>query len=173
MQEVKTENTSQIKFAGFWIRVFASIVDGFIIFLLSMALVAIVPVNYDNVILEIFVQLLSVAVIGFACAKFYVSDWQATPGKKILSIKVVDEKGYGKISFNKALKRVFLPIVCISVPATIASALMFTMPELSLVMGLIQTFLFILALFWYVRVAFTKEKTALHDTLAGTRVIFR
>jgi uncharacterized RDD family membrane protein YckC len=69
------------------------------------------------------------------------SSWQATIGKRVLRLKVVDEAG-NRISFGRATGRFF---------AKILSSMFFCIG--------------------FLMIAFAEQKTGLHDMLAGTRVL--
>lgn len=69
------------------------------------------------------------------------SEWQATPGKKALGLKVTDESGQ-RIDFTRATLRFFCQILS------------------GLLMGI-----------GYLMAAFTARKQALHDMLARTLVV--
>ncbi len=75
------------------------------------------------------------------CGGFALVRWQATLGKKLLGMKVVDYAG-NRISFGRATGRYFAGFLSV----------------LLLFIGLIM-------------VAFTKRKQALHDKLASTLVV--
>jgi uncharacterized RDD family membrane protein YckC len=77
-------------------------------------------------------------------AYFESSTWQATPGKKVMSIYVTDLNGQ-RLSFLHATGRFFSKIVT----------------------GLIPFFL------GYIMAAFTERRQALHDMIAGTLVLRR
>lgn len=69
------------------------------------------------------------------------SSWQATIGKRVLHLKVVDEDG-NRIGFGRATGRFF---------AKILSSMFFCIG--------------------FIMIGFTERKTGLHDMLAGTRVL--
>ncbi|MFE8703528.1 RDD family protein [Cytobacillus sp. FJAT-54145] len=82
---------------------------------------------------------LIIALVYFA--GFHSSRWQATIGKKLLKLKVIDTKG-NRISFWRGLGRYAA-----------------------------QTFLSAILLIGYIIAAFTEKKQALHDLIAGTVVV--
>lgn len=141
------------KNAGFWLRVFASIIDSILCQLASM--VILLPIGFalgvmmaststmDEVeaagaglgfILGIVIQWL-----WFTLAES--SKWQASLGKKLLGLKVTDENG-NRISFGRANGRYW------------GKALSF----ITFFIG-------------FLMVAFTKKKQGLHDVIAGTLVV--
>lgn len=133
-------------YAGFWKRFVAIFVDSLVLGGVGMAfgflagLIA-VPLGVSQDALAITVQLLG-AVIGVL---YFVlsesSESQATPGKKMMGIKVTDLQGR-RISAAHALGRYFAKILC----------------YLTIYVG------FIIA-------GFTSKKQGLHDIVAGTLVV--
>ncbi len=129
-----SEDSPEIRYAGFWIRVVASIIDS-VLFIVPGYLVTLVVAPgmlQNNIILVLFV-----IYNGF----FYSSAWQATIGKKLLGMKVVDENG-DKISFLRGVGR------------TVS-----------------QFFSFIILFIGFFMVGWNKKKRGLHDMIAGTYVI--
>ena len=92
----------------------------------------------DIEVLDIFIQ---VPLTWLYYAVLTSSSWQATVGKKVLGLKVVDENG-DRISFGRATGRYF---------AKIPSALI-------LCIG-------------FLMVAWTNRKRGLHDMIANTLVV--
>ena len=149
----QNEVTTEMKYAGFWVRVIAAIVDesivligaGIIGFFTGVALVASMTLTSTSTHSE----MLSVTsglglVIGISVRWLYFtvsesSSWQATLGKKMFGLKVTDVEG-NKIGFGKANGRYWSKIIT------------------ALILG-------------YIMVAFTKKKQGLHDIIAGTLVI--
>jgi uncharacterized RDD family membrane protein YckC len=77
-------------------------------------------------------------------AYFESSDWQATPGKRVMSIYVTDMNGQ-RLSFLHATGRFFAKIITGLIPLGIG----------------------------YIMAGFTERKQALHDMIAGTLVVRR
>ena len=147
------EGTVQVgtfHYGGFWIRFVAAIIDGIILGFASAAVQTIVfpslmktPPSGD---ISASLAILGLAyVLGVAMAAAYeglfISRLGATPGKLILKLKVVRPDG-GRVSLGRAIGRYF---------AKILSAM--------------------ILLIGYIMAGFDKEKRALHDMLADTRVI--
>lgn len=152
-----------VRFAGFWIRFVASIIDGF---LLTMAsLILIVPVilvlglsvdsmeSYGNddldpqvlaAVLLMYGVIIVVSVVGqwLYFALFESSTRQATPGKMAVGVRVVGPQGE-RISFARASGRSFGKYLS----------------------GMICNIGYIMA-------GFTEYKQALHDMLASTYVVY-
>jgi uncharacterized RDD family membrane protein YckC len=86
------------------------------------------------------------------------SDWQATPGKHIMKIHVVDQFG-GRLSKRRAFER----------------ALAQLLPTLPLFSSLASENAATLALWaslvWFVPILFTPLRTGVHDMLCQTRVV--
>jgi len=157
-----------VAYAGFWLRVVANLLDGFIlavpvgivivILILSSSLGTFMH-NFPNppdppdpseafgVALAIGIGVfILLAIVGnwlyFAC--FESSTWQATPGKKVLNIAVTDMTG-ARITFGRASGRFFAKFITRLIPLGIG---------------------FILA-------GITERKQALHDMIASTLVLRR
>ena len=82
------------KYAGFWLRFFAWILDGFILFIPFVILISLLP----------FVPPLIYIWLYYAYMES--SEYQATLGKMLLGLKVTDLKGR-RISFLRATGRHF------------------------------------------------------------------
>ena len=157
-----------VAYAGFWLRVVANLLDGFIlavpvgivivILILSSSLGTFMR-NFPNppdppdpseafgVALAIGIGVfILLAIVGnwlyYAC--FESSTWQATPGKKVLNIAVTDMTG-ARITFGRASGRFFAKFITRLIPLGIG---------------------FILA-------GITERKQALHDMIASTLVLRR
>ncbi|MBX9604226.1 MAG: RDD family protein [Bryobacteraceae bacterium] len=159
--------SEQYRYAGFWIRFVAQFVDGLIIgiagsiiavplifaAIFGTGLGAVLQAGNGNdlppeAVLPFvgFIFLFVVAVLAgqwFYFAYFESSESQATPGKKILGLKVIDVDGR-RISFGRASGRFF---------GKLLSGALFNAG--------------------YIMAAFTARKQALHDMLASTLVIYR
>jgi len=125
---------------GFWKRLFAFFIDGFIIYIPFAVLSYLIygTFNYDE---QTVFNLTSglVGTLYFIIAP--VTSLQATLGKAALGMKITDRAGR-KISLARSIGRYF---------AQILSYLTF--------------------FFGYLMIGFTKEKTGLHDLIAGTYVV--
>lgn len=150
-----TTNIGTGQYAGFWIRFFALIIDTIITIIITI--VVVLPLAF---LLGMFLagthsarELHSAGesfgnVVGFVLPWLYYtisesSVWQATPGKKILGLKVTDEDG-DRIGFAKANGRYWGKILSV-IPLGVG----------------------------YLMAAFTERKQGLHDKLAGTLVTKR
>ncbi|WP_294347255.1 RDD family protein [Prosthecochloris sp.] len=138
-----------VKYGGFWIRVAASIIDYIVLLIPSMLfaflqreLTQAATTEIDQTAQEFSIFLNSVIFNWIYCASLQSSVWQATIGKKIVGLKVVDENGR-RISFGRATGRYF---------ASMISAVFFCIG--------------------YMMVGWTSRKRGLHDSMAGTFVIY-
>jgi uncharacterized RDD family membrane protein YckC len=142
------------RYASFWLRFVAYIIDSFIIYIIVIPISFIIGFLIGIISLTIggdptFITLVSettgsaIGIITFISyyAMFEQSRWQATPGKRLIGIKVVAENDE-RISIKRALIRTL---------GKYLSALIF--------------------LIGYIMAAFTENKQALHDFLAKTYVI--
>lgn len=149
----QANSSKSLKFAGFWFRALAAIIDGvlcqaatFVIILpLAIALGALMagtssPSDIEAAGLSLgYVFGIFIQWLWFTIAES--SKWQASIGKKVVGLKVTDENGE-RISFGKANGRYWSKIL---------SALI-------LCIG-------------FAMIAFTKKKQGLHDKIAGTLVV--
>jgi uncharacterized RDD family membrane protein YckC len=90
-----SEDSSEIKYAGFWIRVVAMIID---------SLVFLVPGYFIDRFSGDYATAVYLVAWCFYEAFFLASSWQATIGKRVMGIKVVGEDGE-KISIGRAIGR--------------------------------------------------------------------
>jgi len=124
-----------MKYAGFWIRLVALAIDCIIIVPLNNYILSYIS---DGSILRILVPNM---IWWVYTAGLTYSSLQATLGKKILGLKVVDLNG-NRISFGKATGRFLASILS------------------GLILGI-----------GYLMVAFNPKKQGLHDQIAGTYVV--
>jgi len=141
------------RYAGFWFRVLAALIDGVIsqvaiaiivfvfVFSLALSLADSMSANELEGMGGVVGAILGMIIqwLWFTIAES--SKWQATLGKKLLGLKVVDEHGQ-RISFARANGRYWSKIL---------SA--------------------IILLIGFLMVAFTKKKQGLHDVIASTYVV--
>jgi uncharacterized RDD family membrane protein YckC len=147
-------------YGGFWIRFLAYFIDRLVVgailsplwIFFSLKMLAQLhqlnrfPPNGPEDLLPIFHYLGIIVPLAFLVQWLYEalltsSTWQATVGKRVLNLKVTDEKG-SRISFERATGRFFAKIIS----------------------GLIMYIGFIM-------IAFTPRKQGLHDMIAGTLVM--
>jgi uncharacterized RDD family membrane protein YckC len=94
----------KVKFAGFWLRLIAFIIDGILLGVIGL-FVNLGSSNFSSV--STGVNLL-VGWLYFSLLES--SSWQGSVGKKILNLKVVGRKG-NRISFLRATGRYFSKII--------------------------------------------------------------
>lgn len=144
------------RYAGFWIRVGASLLDTFLllvaIFPLRMLVGSLVTLLGMDAHMPtngvLLARRIARIAIGFVLAIAYragmeSSPYQATLGKMAARLKVIDQEGQ-RISFARATARYFSKYLS----------------TLSLGIG-------------YVMVAFDEKKQALHDRIVGTFVVYK
>jgi uncharacterized RDD family membrane protein YckC len=163
----KQPETDNIRYAGFWVRFAAYLLDSIIIgipltiimgviFFLMFTTSGSFEVLSDQAAIHGEISTQQIITILMTYALFFVftiiamvayfagmhaSKWQATVGKKLLRLKVTDLNG-DRITFWRALGRLLLSQ-------------------------------FISSIFYigYIIAAFTEKKQSLHDLIAGTLVI--
>jgi uncharacterized RDD family membrane protein YckC len=102
-------NNPNISFAAFWIRFLAALIDACIIIVPAMILGGIIGVwgmvwDDSDSITTLKIQAVSLLFGILYEAIFLSSGWMATPGKKLLGIKVTDLSG-NPISFWRGVGR--------------------------------------------------------------------
>ncbi|MBS9768833.1 MAG: RDD family protein [Flavobacteriaceae bacterium] len=113
--EIVEEKGKSYKYAGFWLRFLAWLLDVFIMFgvvsfVWAIFYIPILPGYKDFGGFIFFRNPLGVFCGWLFYTLFEISNFQATPGKMILGLKVVDEN-FEKISFGKATGRHFGKII--------------------------------------------------------------
>ena len=146
---------SSLKYAGFWIRFCATVVDVCIMFVVTapLELLQVWRVGSfeaymfgDRSLTDIgFTVLTSILgmVLGLAYETWFIGKYAATPGKLILGMRVVRSDG-SRLTYKRALGR-------------------------SLASWLSQLTFFI----GYLMAAFDDQKRALHDHICDTRVVYK
>lgn len=138
-------NTSELEYAGFWIRVWASIIDtlllGIVVYPLLTAVYGDAYWGRTDFIHGPMDVLISWVLPAAAVIAFWVAR-QATPGKMAISARIVDARTGNNPSTGQLLIR-YLGYFVSSIP-----------------LGL--------GLFW---VAFDARKQGWHDKMAGTVVV--
>jgi uncharacterized RDD family membrane protein YckC len=139
--------TSRVpRYVGFWNRVLASIIDTLILVVfIGLIAVAFYGKEYLRLSNEGKTVMFDLVVQGLLPALAVILLWRyrgATPGKMLISAKIVDAETFGTPSTGKLVGRYFAYIV---------------------------SCFFMLGFIW---VAFDKRKQGWHDKLAGTVVIY-
>lgn len=135
------------KYAGFWIRVAALLLDYLILFIgnIVIALLIFLPFGSSKTNMNDLQIINSVSDFIFLISYFGYfigSKWQATPGKRICGIYIVRENGK-PVSPTLCIGRYFAYFLS------------------SIILG-----------FGFLMVAWTDQKKALHDIVCGTRVVY-
>jgi uncharacterized RDD family membrane protein YckC len=149
-----------VAYAGFWLRFVALIIDGLLLYFVSMILFLPFAASTGmgmrgmmtgrppdpQAIFPMIHALLRLALLRTVLHWLYYSllessAWQGTLGKKALGLEVTDLDG-NRISFGRATGRFFAKIIST-----------------------------IILFIGYIMAGFTEKKQALHDILAGTLVI--
>ena len=132
-------------YAGFWIRFSASVVDFLVSMLFFVPVIALAGMGWERLYndgVAAGIGLIANALVGWLYyALFESSRWQATPGKRLLELRVTDLFG-NRTSFGQASGRDFSKIFS------------------SLIFGI-----------GYLMAAFTEKKQCLHDKVASTLVL--
>lgn len=135
--------TVRTSYAGFWLRLCASLVDGVVLFIPAFVAGFIIgftdPPNAESWLT--LVQFLNIVIAWLYWAILESSTWQATIGKRLFNLRVTDVRG-GQISFARATGRHFGKIIS------------------AVILGM-----------GYVMAAFTDRKQALHDIMADCLVL--
>jgi uncharacterized RDD family membrane protein YckC len=146
------ETSATVEYAGFWIRLVALIIDGFVLAIPNWIISAVfmggtaLATDLENNPYAMMAAMSGTLGISTLINLLYKSilessSWQATIGKKALNLKVTDEHGQ-RISFLRSLGRT------------------------------LSTYLSTVILFiGYIMAAFSSRKQALHDKIASTLVV--
>ena len=134
------------EYAGFWIRVGASLIDLVLLLMVTLPLTLMIygsdtVWNSEDIILGPADFLINYSLPFFATIIFWMYK-SATPGKMVLHLKVLDEATGGKLTIGQSIGRYFAYI-----PAML---------------------IFMLGIFW---IAWDKKKQGWHDKLAKTVVV--
>jgi uncharacterized RDD family membrane protein YckC len=131
-----------VRYAGFWIRAVAFIIDAIILAAVFLAIAFFLTTSYEETGPARMAAILQSVISILYLAAFWASPLQATLGQKICGLRVVDEFGCIRISFMRGIGRAL---------ALVLSGLLFGIG--------------------YLMVAFTERKRGLHDMIAGTCVV--
>jgi uncharacterized RDD family membrane protein YckC len=139
-----------VRYAGFWIRLIAYIIDAVIlgaILILFMAVVGgpLILLKVSNVLI-VLILAVPLLVLAFGYHPYFLASRGATPGKSILGLVVVDNTNRYPITWGKALIREIIGV-------RIVDKLTLSLGDLLIIID--------------------SKKQALHDKIAGTYVIYR
>ena len=140
--------TTASPYGGFWMRLGAHFVDGIILWIASMVLVAILMVGLGfmgagagSTDAVTGIAGLGIVALGQLYHAYFVSSAKmATPGKRLCGLYVTDVEGH-RLGFGHALGR-----------------------------NLLSFFSYITLYIGFIMIAFSDRKQALHDKMAGTLV---
>ncbi len=137
-----------LKYAGFWIRFWAVVIDGIIEYVILLMVgglaFGIAGMDFNNVPAVLFAEgvlFLVQLLLGFSYEVWFIGKLGATPGKLAFGLTVVSAEGT-KISYQRAMARCGAKFI--------------------------STMTFLIG---YLMAAFDIEKRALHDRICDTRVI--
>lgn len=181
----------QYRFAGFWIRFGAWILDGLILAVPNVLLAllfmgAAASGNPESMLAtQLFVNLLQF-VIAITYMTWFVGKYAATPGKMACGLKIIVSDGR-RVSYARAFGRYwawvlsflipyisFLITVGVSVALMVAGSSRRGSGDIAAIMGgafLVAFIVGLLMSFPYYMAGMTKQKCALHDFICNTRVI--
>lgn len=143
-------DTGELRWAGFWIRVAASLVDGFILIPVSFGIQLLSGLSFLQIlgledrtpVMWVVAELLAVGT-GVAYEAGMIGRYGATLGKMACGIRVVLPNG-GKVSYLRAFGRYFAKLLNM----------------LTIYIG-------------YIMAAFDDQKRGLHDRICNTRVVYK
>jgi uncharacterized RDD family membrane protein YckC len=140
-------NPDTVEYAGFWIRFWASVIDSILVMMITYpllyAIYGWVGLDYGAAMQTTgFVSILVTWILPVAAVIWFWVAKQATPGKMLLSLRVVDAKTGGSLSVAQSLVR-YVGYFVSAIP-------------------------FCLGLIW---VGFDSKKQGWHDKIAGTVVV--
>jgi uncharacterized RDD family membrane protein YckC len=138
---------SNVRYAGFWVRFFASLLDLVIIGLpvtILLVVIFFIFLDFDeSFVYSIKYKFIKIILFFIITVLFWVYWNGKTVGKKLMNIKIVDYDTNSDIDFFQAMVRYFGYFV--------------------------STIIFFLG---YIMIAFRTDKRALHDLISGTCVIY-
>lgn len=142
MQKEKIYDETKVEYAGFITRWIAFTIDNAVLAFLTIVLLF--PFSYFENDYQVIIQrTLTTLLLVFLSIYLWVKWDGATPGKKIMKIKIVNANDFETISFNQAVKR-YAGYILSSIPLLLGFAM----------------------------VLFTKKKQALHDIVSKTVVVY-
>jgi uncharacterized RDD family membrane protein YckC len=135
------------QYVGFWMRLLAFFIDSLILtVIIVLILIAIFGRNYLQLSIQgktLWADILFQFVLPAVAAILFWRYRGATPGKMLISARIVDANAYGPPSTGKLIGRYFAYLVSM-IPAFVG----------------------------FLWIAFDKRKQGFHDKLAGTVVIY-
>jgi uncharacterized RDD family membrane protein YckC len=143
-------NTGEFRWAGFWVRFAAALIDGFFMIfitfgiqlMMGLSLMQIIGLEDRTLLMWVSAQLMSTAT-GALYEAGMIGRYGATLGKMACGIKVVMPDG-GSVSYMRAVGRHFAKLLS-----------------------------FITLYIGFIMAAFDDQKRSLHDRICNTRVVYR
>ncbi len=142
MNNVKRYDEAKVEYAGFIIRWVAFTIDNAILAFLTIMLLFPFPTFEDGTLVGIHRTIITLLLI-FLTIYFWVKFDGATPGKKLMNIKIVHADSFETIDFKTGAKRYL---------GYIFSSIIF--------------------LVGFLMVAFKSKKQGLHDLFSKTAVVY-
>ena len=150
MDAINPQTIGSVPFKGFWIRLIAAILDGFVIiffWLITFYLIFVVSktglLTDSNIFLSIVLAILTLIIVGIIYKPVMeTSDYQGTFGKYLLGMKIVNQSGQ-KINLSASFIRTLVYFLT-------------SIPFVNLLLLMI---------------GFTEYKQGLHDIAAKTFVV--
>ena len=142
MKDSKLYDETKIEYAGFIVRWIAFTIDNALLAFITIMLLFPFP-NFEDALLVGIHRTLITLVLVFATIAMWVKYDGATPGKKIVKIKIVNAENFEPIDFITGVKRY--------IGYLLSSAIV---------------------LLGFLMAAFTKRKQGLHDMFAKTVVVY-
>lgn len=97
------------RYAGFWIRLVAYIIDALILGAITFPAIQVLTTMGIG---DHSTNIMSIAISWMYFAVFESSNWMGSPGKKALGLIVTDEQG-GRITVGRATRRYFAKILSV------------------------------------------------------------
>ena len=100
----KQYNNNEVKYAGFWVRVLATVIDGLILY---------IPITIIEKIFgeESWITIILIAILWWQyTALMLSSSWKATLGKKVLGLEVLTTD-FERLTFKKASVRFLYSLI--------------------------------------------------------------
>lgn len=161
------------RYKTFWLRVFAILIDGFILGIASKILNLVPTFDLDSIYYPIS---LIDTNMPFIYAIYMVAQRGQTYGKQIVGIKILDFQTESPVSFNQSLKREIVPLIIVNISLISGWVLFYGVDiqnyeftTLGKIIVFLPGFIYgIWSLLEIVTMLFDDKKRALHDYIAGT-----
>lgn len=158
------EKYSKIKYAGFWVRSIASLLD---LTIVSIPFILLVVLFGRDSVLNIPSLLAFILLFSFYSILFLSSSWSATIGKKIVGIRVLTNS-LKPLSLRDSFKRLGFSLISYGI---LFSPFVLLLSMLWIVNNSWEYLGFLIVCFPLLILLFNRKKQVLHDILANTVVI--